>query len=1718
MRSIVGAARGAVAAVASLTAAATGLGSIPAQAAAALPAAPAGTTPGTHASATQPASPAAGARPAAAQSPGITLKVAASPATLPTGGGTVTSTYVVTNTSGRRAYYRSLTDTRCPSPRLAPRGGLVGSGHDAYLEPGRSATFTCTMEASVDTVSVATATFAVDVPGGKKSPASATARTTVRVAGEPCVDLAYSSAAVGSPTGTIGRLSLSGTSIVRSELSIARLTGGRYTSSLAFALDPVARDVAYFAPYDLAADRAVGGLWRVDLQDGTARQVSPDSPATRTVRLGAGPDGRVWSWAQDGRLYAGTPTARGVVWDAGHVVGTATAIDGTSLTGDDLATFTGGDVEVTGSGNVVLLAGRRTGDSAVLGISAEHLDRPTLSPMLVGRINPPVGGGSYGGLAFGPGGRLYASVAARTPGATRSALYELDIETGRSIPVGSAAFSEVGAVSDLGSCALPRARVQVTRRAITGTASVNPGDRITYEVTVSSRGLLPLAGVQLRDAAPAGTTYVPGSTTLNGAGVPDVDGVMPFTRPREVHAHDTIRPGVIGRDRSATVRFSVRVNDALPSGTSSIDSRALVTTVSHPGGAASDDPESPGGQDPTTVPIARAVLRISAGARIAPVSGRRLQQLTYTVTNTGTEPVVNVTVTGVGHASTNPVTEDQCENPQLIGGDDNRDGRLDPHETWAYRCTSAIAWGGPASTPRTVDVTVQGVGAVSAEVATGRARSSVTVVPARAQLQVTQQAGASVGPDSDTGDIVTAFSTLIHNTGDRVGRHGTFTESLRLPAGMILTRATWIDAKSGRQGAWKASRTGTTSFPITPVDPTVSAGETQHYRVRVYTRWTGTGRDLSVLSCRSRGGIRANVTAPAESRAASRADNGACVDAPRFPRPRVGMVGRVTVPAAARPGSPATFTWTVTNASPNIFVQRVAVSDGIGRRPACTWAALAPGAIRQCTVRRPLTAAEVRARVLSRGATVTATPAGFSRPVGGRAQVSAPVGTGSALALTSTVRDPGAAGKDAVGDVVTYTFTLRNTGTTTLTRGTIADAVLGLRDRSCGTWPLAAGASTSCTFRYALREVDVTRGHVTTLTRGSAWGVSARGIGDGAAVIDDATSVLDAVAGKTGLRLEKSQIGGIVDADSSRDHSVGDLLFYTFRVRNLTHSPVRGLAVVDVRAGGDIVCDETTLAVGASTACRLSRPVAVTAADLQAGFVLNTATATALPSGTTSRIRSNVPAVTTRLRVSPRLGLVVSAGPVLDTNPSIPGPSKGDTVTYRYVVTNPTGVPVTGIRVGDPRIAVTCPSATIPARGRITCTGTYTLTRDDVDAREMRDSATATGTAAGHGTATSASVVTRTVVLAWPRLRVDVATSAAPGRATVGQDVTYTFTLLNAGAGTLAGARLTDPVLGLRGTACGAVRLAPGDRTTCTAVHRVTQDEADHGLVQTSTVAEADAAASTSAPVLVSAGADLVLPVATPATTLGVSPSVIEAVDLDHSGGASAGDALRLRYTVTNTGAASLRTPAIDDPGTGVRGYVCTENLAPGESVTCEVAPHVLTAADVAAGSVVAEPTVRAVAFDGRTVAGAARTSVSLTDRTWVAPTTDGPAVDTPGTQVDLAAAARLSTDRGTRGVGDLGDAVSYTFQVTNRATAPVDDLRILVPALAAGGIDIRCPPRVAPGATVTCSTDVPYSITAVDLGRMSMLAVSATASAQTTAGDLVTSTTAYASVRLRQP
>jgi len=150
----------------------------------------------------------------------------------------------------------------------------------------------------------------------------------------------------------------------------------------------------------------------------------------------------------------------------------------------------------------------------------------------------------------------------------------------------------------------PLFRVQKISADMTGDPAVLlPGDTLRYTITVKNIGTGDGVNVILRDAIPVNTTYVAGSTTLNGGAVADVAGASGLVTGLPINSPANATPGLMPADAStnpanvATITFNVVVNANVAEGTV-ISNQGFVSTTGI-ADTPSDDPRTPAPNDPT---------------------------------------------------------------------------------------------------------------------------------------------------------------------------------------------------------------------------------------------------------------------------------------------------------------------------------------------------------------------------------------------------------------------------------------------------------------------------------------------------------------------------------------------------------------------------------------------------------------------------------------------------------------------------------------------------------------------------------------------------------------------------------------------------------------------------------------------------------------------------------------------------------------------------------------------------------------------------------------------------------------------------------------------------------------------------------------------------------------------------------------------------------------
>jgi hypothetical protein len=447
----------------------------------------------------------------------------------------------------------------------------------------------------------------------------------------------------------------------------------------------------------------------------------------------------------------------------------------------------------------------------------------------------------------------------------------------------------------------------------------------------------------------------------------------------------------------------------------------------------------------------------------------------------------------------------------------------------------------------------------------------------------------------------------------------------------------------------------------------------------------------------------------------------------------------------------------------------------------------------------------------------------------------------------------------AVGDEIDYTFDVTNTEAVPLTSVGVMDLFtaapagatppgvtcqsLSSPAGSCSgdSTPLEPGQTARFVATYHVTQTDIDFGKLTDSAVVTGQPES------GAPISNTSNPVTVTAVTNRALDLTKSASPGSVAA-------IGDTVDYSFELDNLGNQTLHGIAIDDPMLP-TVSCSVTSLAPGDTTICTASYDV--TQSDLDAGSINNTATATAFGPGN-EPVTSNSSTAHVTANQSPGITLSKTA------TPSSIG-QVGDVVTFNFHVVNDGNVTLTQVAVEegaftgtDTLSAVSCPATTIAPTESMDCTATYAATQDDLNAGSVSNTATAVGNDP-TGATTTASPSTATVPVNAPAgLSLDQTASVAKATA-AGQEITYSFRVVNVGAVTVTNVIVQEGRFTGTGSLstincpAGAASLAPGDSITCTATYVVTAaDLRDGGLSNTavasgsitnSTVASTDSTA-----------------------------------------------------------------------------------------------------------------------------------------------------------------------------------------------------------------------------------------------------------------------------------
>lgn len=390
-----------------------------------------------------------------------------------------------------------------------------------------------------------------------------------------------------------------------------------------------------------------------------------------------------------------------------------------------------------------------------------------------------------------------------------------------------------------------------------------------------------------------------------------------------------------------------------------------------------------------------------------------------------------------------------------------------------------------------------------------------------------------------------------------------------------------------------------------------------------------------------------------------------------------------------------------------------------------------------------------------------------------------------------------------VGQPITFTYTVRNVGTVTLSNVRISRTYPVAETLAPIT--LAAGQSVTTTLTGVVGESNLPGPLVSTVT---VTGTPPMG-----APVSAASSASIVLTSNPAIQL-------IVQANRT-SAGVGETIAYSYTVRNVGDVTLNQVSVNDSRLGA-VTLDATTLAPNATA--RGQRSHTVVEGNLPGPLTSNvTATAQRAVGGGAGVSAS----------ASSSVALTSAPAVALSLRTNTATASVGEVVFYTYVVTNTGNVTLRNLALTDSRFgSIDLGSANLAPGASITRIATFTVRQSDLPGPVANNATVTARSAYAPFTSVSSSDSASLALTSHPTLQVTRQSSTAS--ATIGQRVYYTFTVTNLGDVTVSNLSANDTLLG--SIVLGNNLLQPNQSTTGVKSYVVTQANLPGPLANTFTV------------------------------------------------------------------------------------------------------------------------------------------------------------------------------------------------------------------------------------------------------------------------------------------
>ena len=497
-------------------------------------------------------------------------------------------------------------------------------------------------------------------------------------------------------------------------------------------------------------------------------------------------------------------------------------------------------------------------------------------------------------------------------------------------------------------------------------------------------------------------------------------------------------------------------------------------------------------------------------------------------------------------------------------------------------------------------------------------------------------------------------------------------------------------------------------------------------------------------------------------------------------------------------GDTVTYTVVVTNTG-NVTVSSIEMEDTLVKLNAAPFD-LAPGESKNdITYTYTVTQADVDAGKIDNTATATGKdPKNDDVTASDDAEVTA-VAAAPAITVEKTANPTSGV---IVGDTVTYTVVVTNSGNVTVSNISMSDTLVEL---SVEPFDLAPGQSKdNITYTYTVTQADVDAGQINNTA--SAAGKDPRNH----EVKDDDDATVTTIAAAPAITVEKT-------ASPATGVKAGDTVTYTVVVTNSGNVTLHSVTLDDSM----VELDEASYTLTPGGSETVTYTYTVTQADVDAQLIRNIVKAEGFAPDE-RKLTAQATADVTPVVSAPNLKVEKTANPK-------EGVKSGNTVHYTVVVTNTGNVTIHDIQLTDTLVEQNEAAFSLTPGGTKTFTYTYTATQADVDAGRIDNTAAAAGLDP-QDQEVSASDDETVTTLRQPGISVTKTASPKTGYK-LGDTVTYTIVVTNTGNLTLHDIVVADDLTGTKWT---EITLAPGASTSLTDTYVIkASDVADAGSANT---------------------------------------------------------------------------------------------------------------------------------------------------------------------------------------------------------------------------------------------------------------------------------------------